>query len=196
VATIGFVAVASGVAYLAMMPRSPDAEDRIMELNGSTTGAHSFVIGSALFSFGPVHEVSLLGPRTDDPALDVLDAFPELTTLTLTNTRVTDAGLTRLKRFRNLQYVNYGNVVVSFAGPAGESLNGPPLGGGKGLAELKAQSSLQTLVLTGSGTSDADIDGLSELDQITEIKLVRTRVTADGVARLKRALPGCTVGVR
>ena len=47
--------------------------------------------------------------------------------------------------------------------------------------------------LGGTGVTDAGLKELKELKQLTTLGLHDAKVTADGVADLQRALPGCKI---
>lgn len=171
----------------------------IEALNGlarASVDIESGIPGTRL-QFGPLEMVYLLGPQTDDEKLKVLDDVPRLRTLKLTNTRVTDAGLARLARFRDLNCLYVGNIDhTKLIGPNGAWLATRPLTGGKGLAALHDLPKLKVLQLYGPGTSDDDLKGLVGLKHLRLLDLMGTRVTKEGVAELKKALPGCGISLR
>jgi hypothetical protein len=168
----------------------------IEALNGLARAAYQIdtAIPGMSLKFGPIDHVYLLGPQTDDLKLEILEDVPQLRILTLTNTRVTDEGLARLARFRNLNCLYVGNIDhTKLIGSAGERLATRPLAGGKGLGALKDLPNLQVVQLIGPGTSDDDLEGLAQLKQLRLLDLKDTRVTKEGIAGLKKILPNCAI---
>ena len=71
------------------------------------------------------------------------------------------------------------------------------LGGTKitdaGLAHLRDLPDLAGLTLNNTGVTDESVEHLRRLTGLQELGLQDTKVSADGVARLKTALPRCTI---
>ena len=120
--------------------------------------------------------------------------MPDLSVLTLTNTRVTDQGLAQLGRFSQLYGLYIGNVHYDkLIRPGGAKYNTVPLITGKGLAMLKDLPNLQVIQLMGP-----------QIDRCRRT-LTRRAEAPDpgrpgehlrhqaGVAELKKALPSCQV---
>lgn len=178
--------------------RSRRALARLKALNGMAQTAYNFNMSPGVrLQFGPLDQVYLLGPQTDDESLEVLDEFPRLRVLTLTNTRVTDEGLARLARFPNLNCVYIGNIDhTKIIGPAGDRLKTAPLSGGKGLAALKDLPNLMVVQLIGHGTTDEDVKRFAQFKHLELLDLKDTQVTPECAAKLRKALPKCIVRVR
>ena len=192
-------AVGMGVVWHLSTYRSRRVLREIAALNGMARAEYTIDTGipGMRLQFGPLHHVYLLGPQTDDRKLEVLEDVPQLRILTLTNTRVTDEGLARLAHFRDLNCLYLGNIDhTKLIGPAGERLATRPLAGGKGLGALNDLPNLQVVQLIGPGTSDDDLKGLVGLKHLRMLDLLDTRVTDEGVAELKRALPNCKISRR
>jgi hypothetical protein len=62
-----------------------------------------------------------------------------------------------------------------------------------GLAHLRGMTSLGLLELRGTRITDVCVVLLATLTGLTELDVSETRVTSDGVARLKAALPKCQI---
>ena len=62
------------------------------------------------------------------------------------------------------------------------------------LKELKDLKQLTTLNLAFAQVTDADLKELKDLKQLTSLNLIHVKVTDDGVAALRKALPGCKIG--
>lgn len=101
----------------------------------------------------------------------------EVTTVTLKNSPVTDAGLRELKDLKNLAGLTLAGTQVT---PAG-------------LKVLTEFEKLTLLVLGGPEVTDAHLEELSAVKSLTGLTLFRTSVTPAGLMKFKQALPGCTV---
>ena len=191
--------VASWTIWHFATDRSRRTVREIQALNGLARAAYSIDTGvlGLRMQFGELDNIYFLGPQLDDGKLSVLDDLPRLRVLTLTNTRVTDDGLARLARCRDLNCLYVGNIDhTKLIGSAGARLATPPLAGGRGLEALKDLPKLQVVQLYGPRTSDDDLKGLEQLKRLVVLDLMDTRVTAEGVAELKKALPNCSVRCR
>jgi len=184
------------VGYFATS-RTRRVSRQIEAFNGLVTLRYNIDPGwlGARLQFGPMDNVYFLGPQLDDDKLAILDGVPELRVLTLTNTRVTDQGLARLARFRNLNCLYLGNIdhTKIVGAEAAKRIAAPALLGGRGLAALKDLPNLQVVQLYGAKTKDEDLKGIEPLKSLMLLDLMGTSVTDDGVARLKKALPGCKI---
>ena len=196
-----FVAIfALGVAWYFLTARKREALREIKALNGLANSTYR--IGTPVNGFeilyGPIDRIYyFLGPKLDDRRLEVLDNFPDLRILTLSNTRITDAGLASLARFRELNTVCVGNQdYTKLIGPTGADLATEPLAGGRGLEALKDLPKLHTVQLIGPGTSDDDLAGLGTLKQLKMLDFLGTKVTKEGLARLRKDLPRCAITQR
>ncbi|MEX2561377.1 MAG: hypothetical protein WD403_15750, partial [Pirellulales bacterium] len=74
----------------------------------------------------------------------------------------------------------------------GISLHGAAVTG-KGLVQLKSLGWLTMLDLSNTQIDDADLGHLHQLKGLQQLNLQLTRVTADGVRQLEKALPRCRV---
>jgi hypothetical protein len=193
-----FVVALPSLWFLASY-RTRRTSERVRALNGMATSTYSIhipILGGRL-EYGPLDNVYFLGPRTDDDALEVLSEVPDLRILDLTNTRVTDEGLARLAQCRLLNSLYIANIAYGQrTGPAGARLDTEPLITGKGLARLKGLPNLRVVQLMGSPTTDEDLPSLECLKQLVLLDLRGTKVTDEGVARLRKALPGCKITLR
>ena len=137
--------------------------------------------------FGGLAAVYLRGSEVDDGTLDILADAPGLRYLSLNETRVTDEGLAKLRNLTELSSLSLGNL-----GPTGARL-----ARGKGLEALEDLPRLEQIQLSSPETSDDDLRGLARLRHLRLIDLAKnSQVTAEGVDRLKRALPDCIIRVR
>ncbi|MFO1051477.1 MAG: c-type cytochrome domain-containing protein [Planctomycetota bacterium] len=121
---------------------------------------------------------SLQGDKIDDAALAALDGLePTLVWLNLSRTKVTDAGLARLKRFPHLRRLNLANTAV----------------GDAGLAALSGLSDLEYLNLYGTKVSDAGLPSLAGLKRIEKLFLWQSAATEAGATQLAQQLPGTRI---
>jgi hypothetical protein len=138
--------------------------------------------------------VSLSGPGVTDATLDLLVEVEDLTYLALTDTRVTEDGLGRLRRIPGLRDLIIDGMVLTDAGLsrlAGlDGLETLALRDtritGSGLGALKSLPSLHALTIEGPL---ATVDGLAGLKDLKELRLVNTRLTDRDLGSLKN-LPG------
>jgi hypothetical protein len=156
-----------------------------------------------------------LGPSTSDAGLKELAALPRLHTLILQGSGVTDAGLKEISRIKSLRHLYVEGTRISSAGLG--HLAGLPLTTLKVslgilndealdflrqakllhvLANAKGKSVRPTsledihyLVLARAPITDASIKHLVAMKALWGINLRGTRVSDQGVAELKKALP-------
>ena len=93
-------------------------------------------------------------------------------------TGVTDAGLVFIKSCTKLNRLYLGGDAISDAG-----------------REFKGLTHLFELCLRGTQVTDAGLDHLKGLTALSRLDLSETRVTAEGIKKLKKALPKCGVNI-
>ena len=81
---------------------------------------------------------------------------------------------------------------VVFAGQRGDVDLGTTLGDAD-LATLHAFPYLQKLDLTGRPITDAAVPSISRLKKLRSLRVGGTKITDDGVSRLRAALPSCAI---
>jgi WD40 repeat protein len=116
--------------------------------------------------------------RITDTGLANLSGLVNLESLFLDGTQVTNGGLKHLRGMTKLRTLELNHL----KGVTDE-----------GLAELSVLSNLNRLSLPGTGVSDAGLAHLCRIKTLTSVYLNRTKVTAEGVKRLKASLPSCRV---
>ena len=177
-----FVLAAAGLAAGCRPPRSSAEQEAIawIERLGGKVKYDGAQPGS------PVVEVALGGTQIAGAHLGRLVTFTKLQTLSLFDTSVGDDGLEQIAEFKTLKALYLGRTRVTDAGlkrwPGGA--NGSEVGGGP---------ALQTLGLSDTAVSDASFDVLATFPHLKSVNLRHTRVTAAGVARLKRSRPDLVV---
>ncbi len=97
--------------------------------------------------------------------------------LHLGSTKVTDTGLTHLKGFASLDFLDVSTSQVTDAG----------------LTHLKRMASLIWIDLSDTQITDAGLTNLKELTRLEYLDLRNTQVTPAGVERLQKAIPDCEI---
>jgi hypothetical protein len=148
-----------------------------------------------------LNQIVLAGPEVTDETLGVVGKLPALTRAQFMKARFTDDGLAHLAGAKWLQYLAIRQTPISGDGLSHLKslprlteldLSGTGLGDRQVtvLAEFKT---LSTLSLCATPISDEGLSALAKCKTLRSIDLHGTRVTAGGVQRLERALPGCSV---
>jgi Leucine-rich repeat (LRR) protein len=101
----------------------------------------------------------------------------DVTALSLSSMRMTDAGLKELAIFKNVSALSLFSTKVTDAG----------------LRELAVFKSLTTLDLRGTQVTDDGLKELTSLKNLATLFLDRTQVTEAGVKGLQKALPKCKI---
>jgi hypothetical protein len=144
-----------------------------------------------------------LPPRIDDAGIAALKPLRQLEELDLrTHRDLTDAGIAHLAALPGLRRLKLPPQTTDDAlrslRPLA-SLEGLDVSRcrdvtDRGLAEIAALPALKSLSLAGDrGISDAGLAHLAQIPTLTNIRLRNTKVTAEGVAQLKAALPRATI---
>jgi hypothetical protein len=115
--------------------------------------------------------VDIGSPDFRDEDLEILRDLPYLDDLRLTNTSLTDAGLSRLASIEaeNLRLLDLSHTEITDAG----------------LAELSHLKGLGWLFLGGNGITDAGLKHVAKLADLEYLSLDDTRVTDAGIAHLR-----------
>jgi WD40 repeat protein len=109
--------------------------------------------------------------------LKLLQRFPHLRSLALTHTQITDVGLAELRGLRELSDLD---------------LSANPIGN-VALKWLEHLPALEKLNLDDTQVTDAGLDHIAAMKKLTTVYLRDTRVTAEGVRRLKQRRTGLKV---
>jgi hypothetical protein len=151
----------------------------------------------ALYPGSTVVAVDLNRTQAKDSDLVHLSAFPNLHTLNLHHTKISDVGIASVAKLTTLQTLHLGNTEVSDAGL--EALQVLPqlheLGltytkvTDGGMATLGRMHSLTELSVSGSQITDKGISELKTLTHLRKLTLIKTSATKAGVERLRKALP-------
>lgn len=125
-----------------------------------------------------IRSVELNQSHVRDQEFEPLKALVKLEELSVQSSYLTDAGITMISELKNLRTLD---------------LHKSQYFTDKGIAALKALPSLTKLELSYTRVTDGAIESLTELKGLKTIHLTGTRISADGLARLKAALPNCQV---
>ena len=106
-----------------------------------------------------------------------LQEVPNLISLSLSNTQVSDAGLRHIAGLTNLKLLHLQNTQVSDAG----------------LEHIEGLRNLIFLYLDDTKVSDAGLEQLEKLTNLKMLYLNNTQVTPEGVKKLQEALPNCEI---
>jgi hypothetical protein len=126
--------------------------------------------------FDDLEELDLTGSTVADADLAALGPLP-CRRLVLDRTPISGPGLAHLKQWSTLKELRLGCPTLSFLGICF-------------VGELKQ---LERLSLADSGATDASLGSLRNLVGLRELDLTGTRVSAQGVAALRQALPKCDI---
>jgi serine/threonine protein kinase/Leucine-rich repeat (LRR) protein len=145
--------------------------------------------------------LDLADTRVNGPGLAYLKGLTNLTELGIANTDVSDAGLEHLKGLTNLKGLSLSGTRVSGAGlvhlkgltKLTELRLGTSTLTDLGLKHVAELTRLEKLSLAGSSVSDDGLKHLHGLYRLKELDLTGTKVTAEAVAALAKALPKCKV---
>ncbi len=129
-------------------------------------------------SFHSVACVDLDGPEVTDASLERLASFPRLRHLYLGNTHVSSDGLRHLASMAKLERIVIKSNQLDHVG-LGHLARLP------NLTDLEIHFSPQV--------TDGAVAALEGATQLRRLWLYETQVTEIGVARLRRALPNCTI---
>ncbi len=147
-------------------------------------------------------DVDLDGKPVTDGDLDHLAPLEDLKILNLSGSRITDDGLAKLAPLKRLKFLYLFKTDITDAGldhlkelPRLEVLClDQTLMTDAGLKALEALPRLEKLhVHSRAPLTDAAVESLSKHVRLFELKIGGPGFTAQGVARLREALPNCTV---
>ncbi len=144
----------------------------------------------------------LYGTNVGDEGLAHFKSCTNLTYINLSRTPVTDAGLAHFHECKNLTDLHLWGANVSDAGLAHfkdcKNLTALTLGGTKVsdavLTHFTGCKNLAKLELNYTQqVSDASLERLADYPNLSQLNILKTRVTEAGVKKLSAALPGCRI---
>jgi Leucine-rich repeat (LRR) protein len=131
----------------------------------------------ALPNYSLLQDINLVGTNVSDDDLPRIAQLNHLKGLWLGQTSVTDTGLAYLEGRLQLQGLDLSRTQITDVG----------------IAHLKSLSELKHLSLGNTAITDVALRHLEELPSLTYLELNATQVTPEGIARLKAALPKCSI---
>ncbi|HET6879758.1 MAG TPA: hypothetical protein VFI31_06375 [Pirellulales bacterium] len=148
-----------------------------------------------------LRHIGLQGAGVTDETLAIVGQIPALNGVALINGQFTDDGLAHLAGAKWLQYLAIRETPISGEGlrhlTSLPRLTRLDLGGtqigDRQLAVIGQFTVIEMLSLNDSTISDDGLSALAPCKTLRMIDLTGTLVTAEGVERLRRTLPACTV---
>lgn len=153
----------------------PLASLRNVELAGSGITATGF---RSLLASKDTLKRFLFQGTCDDDALEVVAQLPRLEHFWLTRVKITETHAKHIASFPQLRILEISHCDAS----------------DEVIAPLSRSKSITVLSLAGTPISDASIDHLVQMEQLTALNAKETRITKVGYEKLKAALPKCNVG--
>lgn len=163
-------------------PEVRTAAEQVLSLGGTFTlhGATIPVKKAADIPPGslPIRLVNLNGLKVRDVGIEPLKNLTQLEELHLQESYLTDAGLAHLQGLKQLKELDlHKSLYIT----------------DKGLESLGSLSKLSKLELSYTKISDGAINALLALKGLKSLHLTGTRVTTDGLKRLREGLPRCEI---
>lgn len=166
-----------------------------------------------LRKFPNLADLDLRATDIGDDGLLALAGLEHLRVVDVCLTRVTQRGIARLQRARPGLRISSTTddatlaIVTSSFQPRGTVLSRPagwrpiavrlhavgPAVTDVGVAALRGMTNIEELDLTDTSVSDAAVGDLATLSRLKKLVLGGTQVSESGIARLRQALPGCTI---
>ena len=133
--------------------------------------------------------------------LGYLKQMADLETLQLSYTSVTDSAIVQLKDMRRLRHLSLNGTRVSDSGidnlrklAALETLSVAGCAiGDSALSNCECLQGLRKLNLGGTMVTDAALTNLRKLDGLLWLRLDNTKISAEGIVTIRRALPNCEI---
>lgn len=112
-----------------------------------------------------------------DKGLEILTGYTKLQHLTARDVPAKGSALAKLPHPEKLLSLNMAQSAVTDAE----------------LAVMRKMTSLESLNLSETGLTDAAVDALSKLGPVKQIVLTQTAISPEGMSRLRKALPNCSI---
>jgi hypothetical protein len=129
--------------------------------------------------FAEVVGIEIDADRVDENALAAIASLPQLKFLSLQAEGLNDQHVARFTERGQLDRLTFQSATVTDSG----------------LAQLSQLRGLSYLSIVAPRITDAGLVLLAEMPNLTFVELISTDVTAEGVERLRAALPNCDVHV-
>jgi len=122
-------------------------------------------------------EFHLTGRDLRDGQLAVITQLPDITSLNLKRTRITDAGMKHLTNLTSLEMLHLEQTAVS----------------DQGVVHLTKLVNLEYLNLYGTNVTDDALPHLKHLKRLRRLYVWQTKITDRGARELEQAIPGLQV---
>ena len=159
-------------AHLAAIPAIPT----LAFLNLGSTGLHAADLRD-LSRFPALKTLHLEFLETDGSDLAALRECPALETISLWKSTLTDAGSRVVASLPRLGQADFGSTAITDAFLEG----------------VEPHDAMTRMRLDHTGLTDAAIDSIARWRKLGSVDLTGTSVSAEGIARLREALPGCAI---
>lgn len=176
-AKLGPVGAAKGKTEDAKKPAGPgdDLKVKVADLSKQFPGAVNFEsLDSALVTFTAN---SLRGNLDDATFAKLAPVYPQLVTLDLSATKVTDASVAKLSAATNLKQIRLAETGITDAS----------------IDTLLKLKSLESINLYGTKVTNAGVMKLAGMPNLKRLYLWQTEVTPETIAALKQKLPNCEI---
>ena len=122
-------------------------------------------------------EITICGADITDEGLRVLGDLKSLESIILSNTKVTNAGLTPISKLPSL-----GQIWLEPQRAAKDLSD-------DGLAVFVGHPKLRYVTLADRGFTDASVEHLLKMPFVSDLRLTETSITPTGIAAIKKARP-------
>ncbi len=130
--------------------------------------------------------INLEGCNVEDEQLKHLRGFERLITLRLAKTQVTDDGLVEIARLKKLNHLDLSSCAITDEGLRS-------LGEFPQLQHLWLSKTVRYGIDDTSDITDASVEYLSTLKSLIDLRIADSKLSAAGLARLRKSLPSATV---
>jgi hypothetical protein len=124
-----------------------------------------------------LESLSLIDSNFGDADAEHLKGATKLKTLFIYGSEIGDDGLAQLQHLKNLEYIGLGGTNVT----------------DRGIAYLNALPKLQYISATNLNITDAAFESFTKMTALRDLELSNTRVSREGIDRLRQAMPTCEV---
>jgi hypothetical protein len=144
---------------------------------GVLSGTNSPTRFEFLSELTKLESLSLVDSKFGDRDARFLGDTVNLNTLFLYRSAIGDDGLAYFQNLKNLQMLGLSGTKVT----------------DRGMAYIRNLPKLLYLALSDTEVSDRSIEVLTAMDSLRDVELYRTKVTQDGIRRLREAMPQCKI---
>ena len=172
-----------------------------VQLSGTCSPLYQPIMAMKHRALDRLASIDLSNTPLDDGDVERLQAAPAVRELNIAHTRVTDKCLTFLKSWHALERLNLTGTAINGSGllhlQSLSALRDLRLGGPNVndlfLVELNGLKQLERLGLSKGALSTQALQALAQLTQLRELDLSDTKLAANQLADLQKALPNCHI---